>query len=1219
MYVRSIFIVFFVLVLQAFSVKLIAQNITGFSPASVCSGSSTIIQVDGSGFLNTVGVKIGLNSVSYNIVNDSQIQILNFNGASTGRIVVETNTIALTSPNDLIVKDLNSSLSASVTGTICESTAITYTVAGGSFYEFFVNGVSQGSVSPNNSITFIPSSGDNIFAKAFDSSMNCSQNTNVITAQLQPISKPQLISTTSNISVCNNDPISSSIIYQLTAGANDAFITGLPTGVTAEISGNNVIITGTPNISNAQDYNYVITPVGVPCHESAYGTISVALDAQLNLDLSSGNTIQVLCEESPLEPIIFNISGGATSASVTGLPSGVSATYDSTAKVLIIEGTPSDNVSQEQKYNYTVTTSGSSCTEQVLNGSITVNPLAQLTLLPTSGSLGQILCEGEAIEPILIALEGGADLINVSGLPNGIVYSLDTTTQVASIYGTPTGPVNIFSEFSYVVSSISDYCTETTLQGNLRVNGDSTLTHDTNSGDTIQVLCEESPLEPIIFNISGGATSASVTGLPSGVSATYDSTAKVLIIEGTPSDNVSQEQKYNYTVTTSGSSCTEQVLNGSITVNPLAQLTLLPTSGSLGQILCEGEAIEPILIALEGGADLINVSGLPNGIVYSLDTTTQVASIYGTPTGPVNIFSEFSYVVSSISDYCTETTLQGNLRVNGDSTLTHDTNSGDTIQVLCEERPLEPIIFNISGGATSASVTGLPSGVSATYDSTAKVLIIEGTPSDNVSQEQKYNYTVTTSGSSCTEQVLNGSITVNPLAQLTLLPTSGSLGQILCEGEAIEPILIALEGGDEITNVSGLPDGVEYSFNSVTKTLTVSGTPSANISADENSLISFAAATSCNTTYLTGNIFRTPQPTLRLISHLQTQNQLVCGKTLLEEIQYQLIDGATTVDVTGLPPGVTWIKNGNYIEISGIPDDVVYETNFEYSIFTEGNGCSSTLNFSIIVTPNTMDKPEAESVQSFCIYDAPKIKDIVVYANNLKWYSADGLSILDPETPLVDGETYYAHNEIIVSESSSIDRYACRSYPTTIQVFVQDTPPPQILEPSNRFCLDGQYTLTDIKVNFEDVVWYSTYTSDLPLSLETPLESMTYYAASIDPTTGCESMLRTEFEVYVEPCTVKVYNALSVNGDGLNEKLMIDNISFFPANEIVIYNRNGRVVYKTSGYGVNNNFFRGYSNISSAGNSKVLPMGTYYYTFTYARPLDGKIITTNGFINLVTN
>jgi len=1025
MHIKSIFSLLSFLFLQLLTNTLAAQNITGFSPTSVCAGSANAIEVNGSGFLNTVGVKIGVTPVSYNIVNDSLIQILNINGANTGRIVIETDNMNLTSPNDLIITVLNPNLTASSTGIVCESEEITYTSSGGSFYEFFVNGVSQGSISPNNSITFTPKTGDNIYAKVFDSSMNCASNTNVITAQLQPISKAQLISPSASLSVCNNDPMSSSIIFQLTSGANDAFITGLPTGVTAEISGNNVIINGIPNVTNAQDYNYVITPVGVPCAESVYGTISVTLDAQLSLSISSG--------------------------------------------------------------------------------------------------------------------------------------------------------------------------------------------------DTTQVICEESPLEPITFEVSGGATSASVTGLPTGVTANYDSTAKVLSIEGTPSDNISQEKKYNYTVTTNGSNCTEQVMKGTITVKPLAQLTLLPTSGSLNQVLCEGEAIEPILIALEGGADLVNVSGLPNGIVYSLDTTTQVASIYGTPASPVNVFSEFSYVISSISDYCTETTLQGNFRIDGDSTLTHDTTSGDTTQVICEESPLEPITFEVGGGATSASVIGLPTGVTAIYDSTAKLLSIEGTPSDNISQEKKYNYSVTTSGSSCTEQVMKGTITVKPLAQLTLLPTSGSLDQVLCEGEAIEPILIALEGGDNITNVSGLPDGLQYTFNNVTKILNVSGTPKTNITANENSLISFAVATSCNTAYLTGNILRIPEPTVKLISHLKTQNQLVCGTTPLEKIQYQLNDGATSVDVTGLPPGVDWTKNGNYVEISGIPDDVVYETNFEYSIYTEGNGCSSTLNFSIIVTPNTLEKPTADSTQFFCIYDAPKIKDIVVFANKLIWYSADGLSVLDPETPLVDGETYYAHNEIIVSEASSIDRYACRSYPTSIQVFVQDTPPPQVLEPSNRFCLDGQYTLADIKVNAEEVVWYSTYTSILPLSMETPLESMTYYAASIDPKTGCESLLRTEFEVYVEPCTVKVYNALSVNGDGMNEKLMIDNISYFPDNEIVIYNRNGRVVYKTSNYGVSNNFFRGYSNISGTNNSKILPMGTYFYTISYTRPRDGQTITTNGFINLVTN
>jgi gliding motility-associated-like protein len=138
--------------------------------------------------------------------------------------------------------------------------------------------------------------------------------------------------------------------------------------------------------------------------------------------------------------------------------------------------------------------------------------------------------------------------------------------------------------------------------------------------------------------------------------------------------------------------------------------------------------------------------------------------------------------------------------------------------------------------------------------------------------------------------------------------------------------------------------------------------------------------------------------------------------------------------------------------------------------------------------------------------------------------------------------------------------------------------------------------------------------------METPLESMTYYAAAIDPITGCESTTRTAFEIVVQPCNIKVYNALSVNGDGLNEKLIIENISYFPENELMIYNRNGRLVYKTSNYGTNNNFFTGRANINSTiNNSKVLPMGTYFYSFTYKIPLDQQYITTNGFINLVTN
>ena len=1009
-----------------FGFSIQTTSITGFSPSAVCSGSSTIIQVTGSGFTDVVAAKIGVNTVSYNIVNDSTLEILNTSGASTGHIVLETTSATLVSPNQLTITALTPTISANMSGVVCEGTSVTYTASGGSFYEFFIDGIGTGVLSPNNSVTFNPNDGQNIYAIAYDTSMNCSVVTNVITAQIETISTPQLISSSANITVCNNEPLSSSIIYSLTNGANDAFITGLPPGISAEISGSNVIISGTANVVTGQDYNYVITPSGVACVGSAYGTISVTLDASLEKTSSSGNISQTLCEGNAIDPISFTVGGGATNATVTGLPSGVTSSFDATAGVLSIEGTPTDNIASESTYNYTVTTSGSGCNEQVLRGTITVQPLAELSLLASSGALDQVLCEGEAITPILIALQGGTDIASISGLPNGVNYAFDAATKVVTISGTPTEMVDSFEVFSFVVSSISATCTETTLQGSIRINGGSSLVH----------------------NLS---------------------------------------------------------------------------SGNISQTLCEGNAIDPIS-------------------------------------------------------------------------------------------------FTVGGGATNATVTGLPSGVTSSFDATAGVLSIEGTPTDNIASESTYNYTVTTSGSGCNEQVLRGTITVQPLAELSLLASSGALDQVLCEGEAITPILIALQGGTDIASISGLPAGIDHSFDNVTKILSVSGTPTADISSTQQVLISFATTTACNTSFLTGSLTINQQSSVELISHLQTQNQLVCGVTPIEKIEYQLRDGATNATISGLPAGVTWSLSSNIIEIIGIPENVVYETAYDYTIVADGNGCPSSVTSSIVVTPNTMDMPVAEEQQYFCVYDAPTLMDIEVYANNLKWYSSDGLVELDPTTSLVDGEVYYAHNEVIISEASAIDRYACRSFATPIEVIIYDTPAPQILEPTNNFCNDGFYTLADLKTNVDQVVWYSSTISENPLVQETPLETNTYYAAAIDPQTGCESTTRTAFDVVVNPCSAVVYNALSVNGDGLNEKLIIENIEYFTDNELVIYNRNGSIVFRTTNYGVNDNFFRGYSNINGTlGNNKVLPMGTYFYTFSFVRPSDGELITENGFINLVAN
>ena len=167
--------------------------------------------------------------------------------------------------------------------------------------------------------------------------------------------------------------------------------------------------------------------------------------------------------------------------------------------------------------------------------------------------------------------------------------------------------------------------------------------------------------------VGGGATNATVSGLPNGVNFSYDATAKVLSIEGTPTDDIASETTYNYAVTTSGSGCDEQILRGTITVQPMAELTLLPSSGALDQVLCEGEAIAPVLIELNGGTDIASISGLPDGVNYTFDAATRVVTISGQPTETIDSFEVFSFVISSISASCTETTLQGSIRIDGDS------------------------------------------------------------------------------------------------------------------------------------------------------------------------------------------------------------------------------------------------------------------------------------------------------------------------------------------------------------------------------------------------------------------------------------------------------------------------------------------------------------------------------------------------------------------------
>ncbi|PPL00412.1 MBG domain-containing protein [Parapedobacter indicus] len=71
---------------------------------------------------------------------------------------------------------------------------------------------------------------------------------------------------------------------------------------------------------------------------------------------------------------------------------------------------------------------------------------------------------------------------------------------------------------------------------------------------------------------------------------------------------------------------------------------------------------------------------------------------------------------------------------------------------------------------------------------------------------------------------------------------------------------------------------------------------------------------------------------------------------------------------------------------------------------------------------------------------------------------------------------------------------------------------------------------------------------------------------------------------------VRVHPAVSPNGDGINEFLVVEGIKDYPENRVTVISRNGTVLWEASGYDNDRVVFRG---ISTAGLQ--LPAGTYFY------------------------
>ena len=534
-----------------------------------------------------------------------------------------------------------------------------------------------------------------------------------------------VISATSNSQVCEGGVL---ILTGSSSAPNSNYAWTGPAGFA--VSGPNTEITFSP-MSAANVGTYILTVTATGYCSTQTSTVVAMASATVAGTVSSTQTI---CYNTTPASLTLNGSNG----SVVEWQKSSNAAFTSPEHIAVTTTTlPGATIGplMSSFYFRAVVQSGTCTALNSTSVLITVLPLPTVTL--TSGSASQTVCQNVAIAPVVYTVGNGATSAGVTGLPAGVSGTFTGTTL--TIAGTPT----VSGALVYTVTTTGGSCGAATATGTITVTALPTIALTSGAGTNVQTRCAGVAISNITYTIGGSATSADVMGLPAGISASL--TGTTLTLSGAPT----AAGTFNYTVTTVGGCSPAATATGTITVTALPTIVL--ATGSTSQTVCKNVAITTIGFTVGGSATGAGVSGLPTGVSGTFTGTTMTIS--GTP----SVSGTFNYTVTTTGGSCTAATATGTITVNALPTVVLSSASGTDNQTVIVNNSITNITYTVGGVATGGVVTGLPTGVAGTF--TGTTVTISGTPSVSGT----FNYTVTTTGGSCTAATTTGTITVNPV------------------------------------------------------------------------------------------------------------------------------------------------------------------------------------------------------------------------------------------------------------------------------------------------------------------------------------------------------------------------------------------------------------------------------------------------------------------------
>ncbi len=455
--------------------------------------------------------------------------------------------------------------------------------------------------------------------------------------------------------ICEGDSITP-IDFTVSNGATSAILVGAPDGIVITPEGGNVFrVSGSvnENIGTSSIYNFSVTTQGNGC-TAAPIPVSIEVNPDQELNLTSSNAVQEICEGESIQDITYALAGGATGVTITGLPNGVTHTVN--AGLVTISGTPSDDVDGTTlPFTYTVTSTGSCDPALSLQGTITVKPGHDMSY--TGGSLTQEICEGDSITPIDFTVSNGATSAILVGAPDGIVITPEGG-NVFRVSGSVNENIGTSSIYNFSVTTQGNGCTAAPIPVSIEVNPDQEL--NLTSSNAVQEICEGESIQDITYALAGGATGVTITGLPNGVTHTVN--AGLVTISGTPSDDVDGTTlPFTYTVTSTGSCDPALSLQGTITVKPGHDMSY--TGGSLTQEICEGDSITPIDFTVSNGATSAILVGAPDGIVITPEGG-NVFRVSGSVNENITLTTTYNFSVTTQGNGCTAAPIPVSIEVN---------------------------------------------------------------------------------------------------------------------------------------------------------------------------------------------------------------------------------------------------------------------------------------------------------------------------------------------------------------------------------------------------------------------------------------------------------------------------------------------------------------------------------------------------------------------------